>query len=101
MISDPKAVQHVYSNSYTFIRQKQNRDILRLIFGPGLVVADGDDHKRQRRVLQPAFGIAQLKALFPVFLRHSQKVNHPITLSVAANMLSIAHVCNEEHNRLQ
>ena len=77
MISDPKALQHVYSDSNSFGRRRQNRDFMRLLFGPGLITADGDDHKRQRRVMQPAFGIGNLKALFPVFMRHSQKVYTP------------------------
>ena len=45
-----------------------------MLFGPTLGVVDFDDHKRQRRVMAPAFGTPQLRNLFPVFIRHSQKV---------------------------
>jgi hypothetical protein len=37
-------------------------------------VVDFDDHKRQRKVMQPAFNTPQLRNLFPVFIRHTQKV---------------------------
>ena len=77
MISDPKALQHVYSDSNAFGRKQQTLDFMKLMLGPGLLAVDGDDHKRQRRVLQPAFSIGPLKALFPVFMRHSQKVCMP------------------------
>jgi cytochrome P450 len=74
MISDPKAVQHVYTNSHSFVLHKHARNLLKMLFGPGLAVVDVDDHKRQRKVMQPAFGSPQLRNLFPVFIRHSQKV---------------------------
>lgn len=77
MTSDWKALQHIYNNSNTFIRQTQSREIFRMVAGPGLPVVHGDDHKRQRKVMQPAFGAPQLKALFPVFSRHTGNVSHP------------------------
>ena len=80
MISDSKAIQYVYSNTDNFTRQKQSRNILRTLFGPGLIVVDHEDHRRQRKLMQPAFGIPQLKALFPLFLRHSQNVRTTIAM---------------------
>jgi len=77
MVSDPKAIQHIYMNSRSFVRQKHSRSLLRMLFGPALSIADPDDHKRQRKVMQPAFGAPQLRNLFPVFIRHSQKVYPP------------------------
>lgn len=77
MISDPKAMQHVYANQ-SFTRQKHTRNLLKMLFGPALGVVDVDDHKRQRKVMQPAFGSPQLRNLFPVFVRHTQKVRPPV-----------------------
>jgi cytochrome P450 len=74
MVSDPKAIQHVYANPYSFTRQKHSRNLLKMLLGPGLASVDHDDHKRQRRVMQPAFGFPQLRNLFPVFIYHTQKV---------------------------
>ena len=77
MISDPKAIQHVYANSRSFVRQKHNRNVFRMLLGPTLVSADFDDHKRQRRIMQPAFSTPQLHNLFPVFVHHIHKVRPP------------------------
>lgn len=74
MTSDPKAVQHIYANSDVFVRQTQNREMFNMISGPGVATVIGADHKRQRRVMQPAFGVSQIKALFPVFARHAENV---------------------------
>jgi len=74
MISDPKGIQHIYNNPNTFIRQIQSREMIGMITGPGLTVVAGNDHKRQRKVMQPAFGIPQLKALYPVMSQHAEKV---------------------------
>ena len=74
MVSDPKAIQHVHANPQLFVRHKQSRNLLKMLFGPALAVVDVEDHKRQRKVMQPAFGSPQLRSLFPVFIRHTQKV---------------------------
>jgi cytochrome P450 len=74
MTSDPKAIQHIYSNSDTFDRQTNNLELLKIVTGPGIVTVRGDAHRRQRRVMQPAFGISELKAICPIFSRHADEV---------------------------
>jgi cytochrome P450 len=74
MISDPKALKHIYSAPETFSSASNVREILRVMLGPGILAVEGEDHKRQRRVMQPAFGFLHLRSLFPTFVRHSQHV---------------------------
>lgn len=97
MTSDWKAVQHIYANSNIFVRQTQNRELLKMMTGPGLAVVHGEDHKRQRRVMQPAFGIPQIKALFPVLSRHAENViahvSNPRT--TVAYVVLLAYFCDE------
>ncbi|OCH89441.1 cytochrome P450 [Obba rivulosa] len=67
-IADPKALQYVYHVAgYDFAKQPERRVISRLVGDRGIAWADGDAHRRQRRVMLPAFGATEAKALLPVF----------------------------------
>jgi cytochrome P450 len=100
MTSDPKAIQHIYANSNTFVRQTNNRELIKMIVGPGVTVVIGDAHKRQRRVMQPAFGLSHLKALFPVFMRNVQKVATAHTMSrFMLRLIGLALACHKEGYR--
>ncbi|KAH9851138.1 cytochrome P450 [Lenzites betulinus] len=74
-ISDPKALQYVYQTSgYNFPKQPERRVLSRLIGDTGLTWAEGDVHKRQRKVMLPAFGLSESKALLPVFRHYAEQV---------------------------
>jgi hypothetical protein len=97
MISDPKAVRHVYASSHSFVRQKHSRNLLKMLFGPGLIVVNPHDHKRQRKVMQPAFGNPQLRDLFPVFIRYSQKVRpSPVAMHHTDTVSKLVQVLKRE-----
>lgn len=75
MISDPKALRYIYQTSgYNFHKQPERIELSRLIGGRGILWADGDDHKRHRRVMQPAFGAREAKLLLPVFYGYADKL---------------------------
>ncbi|EPQ55433.1 cytochrome P450 [Gloeophyllum trabeum ATCC 11539] len=69
MISDPKALQYLtHSSVYHYTKSNGFRKAIgRILNGMGLVAAEGDVHRRQRKVMLPAFGGPESKALFPVF----------------------------------
>ncbi|KZT27176.1 cytochrome P450 [Neolentinus lepideus HHB14362 ss-1] len=68
MISDPKALQYIFNTAaYSFQKPEDARASLREMNGPGILWAEGDVHKGQRRVMLPAFGGPESRALFPVF----------------------------------
>ncbi|EJF60674.1 cytochrome P450 [Dichomitus squalens] len=74
-ISDPKALQYIYQTSgYNFPKQPERRILSRLVGDPGLTWAEGDVHKRQRKVMLPAFGSPESKALLPVFRHYAEQV---------------------------
>ncbi|KAI0774916.1 cytochrome P450 [Trametes elegans] len=74
-ISDPKALQYIYQTSgYNFPKQPERRILSRLVGDTGLTWADGDVHKRQRKVMLPAFGTPESKALLPVFRHYAEQV---------------------------
>ncbi|RDX48634.1 cytochrome P450 [Lentinus brumalis] len=72
---DPKALQYVFQTSgYNFPKQPERRVLSRLVGDTGLTWADGDTHKRQRKVMLPAFGTPESKALLPVFRHYAEQV---------------------------
>ncbi|KAJ2916319.1 hypothetical protein MD484_g4089, partial [Candolleomyces efflorescens] len=59
MISDPKALQYIiHTSGYAFPKWPERTEISRVLMGRGLLWADGDIHKRQRKVMLPGFGAA-------------------------------------------
>ncbi|TFK49746.1 cytochrome P450 [Heliocybe sulcata] len=75
VVSDPKALKYVLNSaSYDFPKPEWLRALVEGFSGPNLIWSEGDFHKRQRKVMNPAFGIRETRALFPVFKAHSEKL---------------------------
>ncbi|KAK0197765.1 cytochrome P450 [Armillaria mellea] len=78
-ISDPKALQSILiKDQDAFEETNVFIETNKVIFGPGLVATTGDQHKRQRKLVNPVFSVAQLKDLMPVFYRISDKLSDVI-----------------------
>ncbi|KAF9075483.1 cytochrome P450 [Rhodocollybia butyracea] len=68
LISDPKALQHILQTSgYRWSKFHERREISRLTTGRGLLYAEGNVHKRQRKVMLPGFGTPEAKNFLPLF----------------------------------
>ncbi|OAX35971.1 cytochrome P450 [Rhizopogon vinicolor AM-OR11-026] len=68
IISDPAALNYIFVKAgYRFPKSHDRRAISNMLNGKGLTWADGEDHKRHRKVLSPGFGAPESKALLPLF----------------------------------
>ncbi|KAG9018780.1 hypothetical protein FRB90_009784 [Tulasnella sp. 427] len=65
---DPKALAHMVNHSYDYPKPPHIRSFLSRMFGKGVLFAEGDDHRRQRKIMNPCFGPAQIRDLTPIFL---------------------------------
>ncbi|KAF8878342.1 cytochrome P450 [Mucidula mucida] len=75
MITDPKAIQYVYHTaSYRFPKPTGRSAIIRSLFGPGLTVMEGHDHKRARKIMLPGFGGPESRSFLPVFIGAAGKL---------------------------
>ncbi|GAA5971159.1 hypothetical protein JCM11641_004166 [Rhodosporidiobolus odoratus] len=75
LVSDPTALNHILlSNAYDYPKPDDVRGQLATILGEGVLFAEGEDHRRQRRILQPAFGAGHLRETLPLFFEHSYKL---------------------------
>ncbi|KAI0318462.1 cytochrome P450 [Amylostereum chailletii] len=71
MVADPKAVAYIISHGATFEKWGPHRARLITVIGDGLASVEGSIHKRQRKVLNPAFGPVQLRKFTVTFLQKS------------------------------
>lgn len=70
------------AKNYEFIKPPQFRMDLGLLLGIGVLLAEGDEHKRQRRALMPAFSYRHIKDLVPVFWSKGREVTVKMTAVV-------------------
>ncbi|KAJ7753619.1 cytochrome P450 [Mycena maculata] len=68
---DPKAINHILSNTYTYQKSEVSRYILGRIIGPGILLVEEDVHRQQRKIMNPAFGPAQVRDLTGIFVEKS------------------------------
>lgn len=72
LIVSPQALGEVLTtNSYEYIKPALVRNGLGRVLGTGLILAEGDEHKAQRKSLMPAFAFRHIKDLYPVFWKKS------------------------------
>ncbi|PCH40532.1 cytochrome P450 [Wolfiporia cocos MD-104 SS10] len=83
-ISDPKALhnilikeEHIYQElDVTFL---QNH----LMFGPGLLATKGEQHRKQRKMLNPVFSVNHMRRLLPIFYRVVHKLHDGIAAEIS------------------
>ncbi|KIM65582.1 hypothetical protein SCLCIDRAFT_22490 [Scleroderma citrinum Foug A] len=68
MLFDPRALQHYYKReTWTYIPLPSERIVLQRSTGKSIVWSIGEDHRRQRKSLAPAFSRAAIQKLTPIF----------------------------------
>ncbi|KAF8814480.1 cytochrome P450 [Phlegmacium glaucopus] len=77
LISDPKALQYIlHTAGYGYSKPADRREISRLVAGRSILWADADDHKRQRKIMNPAFASKECKDLVPTFSAYAAKLTN-------------------------
>ncbi|PIL30974.1 cytochrome P450 [Ganoderma sinense ZZ0214-1] len=70
--TDSKAIHHILTHTTQYCKPRDSRRFLAYISGPeGLLVTEGEQHRNQRRTMNPAFGPVQIRELTGVFLEKS------------------------------
>ncbi|KUL89225.1 hypothetical protein ZTR_03650 [Talaromyces verruculosus] len=71
-VTSPKALSEVLvQKNYDFSKPYKLRQGLGRILGIGLIIAEGEEHKKQRKNLMPAFLHRHVKDLYPIFWEKS------------------------------
>ncbi|KAI9835873.1 MAG: hypothetical protein M1819_001771 [Sarea resinae] len=68
LLTSTKALAEVLNQkAYDFVKPSQIRNGLGRLTGNGVLMAEGEDHKFQRKHLMPAFSFRHIKNLYPTF----------------------------------
>jgi cytochrome P450 len=62
-------VAHVLKNSTIYEKPWQSRRLITSLIGCGMLAAEGQVHKRQRRVATAAFSVQNMRALVPIVFK--------------------------------
>ncbi|KAJ2912253.1 hypothetical protein MD484_g8164, partial [Candolleomyces efflorescens] len=74
-IADVKAANHFLARDTGVYRQTGFARVFMLnLFGNGILVAEDEDHRRQRKALTPAFSIAAIRGYLGVFYDSAYKI---------------------------
>ncbi|KAL6709911.1 hypothetical protein ACN47E_000696 [Coniothyrium glycines] len=86
LITNPKALGEVLvQRNYEFVKPERIRNGLGRLLGVGILLAEGDEHKRQRKLLMPAFSFRHVKDLYPIFWNKSQEMTNEISAAIKNN----------------
>ncbi|KZV92037.1 cytochrome P450 [Exidia glandulosa HHB12029] len=66
--TDTRANAHILSATHIYQKPDIIRRATKRFLGEGVFLAEGEEHKHQRRMLNPAFGFAHTRDLTPIFL---------------------------------
>jgi hypothetical protein len=66
--ADPVALSYILSHPDTFPKPERARLQMERILGNGVLIAEGADHRRQRKILNPSFSQAAVREMVPMFL---------------------------------
>ncbi|KAF0509104.1 cytochrome P450 [Gigaspora margarita] len=69
-VTDPQLLQKILvNNTYDFPKPSYMISDLKAILGDGILMAEGDAHKRQRKMMNPAFTFTNIKEMVPTIVR--------------------------------
>jgi len=75
MTSDPKALQYILqTSSYNIVKSAFNLERATNFLGNSILTTEGNDHKKHRKAMLPAFGFPETKALTHIFQDKAAKL---------------------------
>ncbi|KAG1445612.1 hypothetical protein G6F56_009853 [Rhizopus delemar] len=81
-VSDPALLKQVLTTQvYDFVKPPGSSSFLRRFLGDGLLVAEGETHRFQRKVLNPAFSVQAIRSMLPLMAQPAIKLrNHWLSM---------------------
>jgi cytochrome P450 len=76
LITDARAIAYVLQTTEIYEKPLAFRRALAQMLGAGVLVAEGETHRIQRKALNPAFGAVQIRELTGIMLDKANEVRH-------------------------
>ncbi|KAK2463019.1 hypothetical protein APHAL10511_004674 [Amanita phalloides] len=73
-VTDPEALSHILTNGYVYTKPSFARRQVAELWGPGLPFVEGDQHKKQRKLLHSAFGPVHIREFTECFVEKSRQL---------------------------
>ncbi|KAJ3407530.1 hypothetical protein HDU80_008448 [Chytriomyces hyalinus] len=75
IVTSQTGIRHVFVTHLDHYEKKTaSIKVLKTVLGDGIFVVNGEQHKRQRAILLPAFRVKTVNALVPVFIQSSHEL---------------------------
>jgi cytochrome P450 len=71
---DHRAINHILTHSFEYQKPAQGRYNLSRIVGEGVLITEGETHRKQRRVMNPGFGPVQVRELTGIFIEKANQL---------------------------
>ena len=91
LLVSPAALADVLVNrNYDFEKPAPLRKGISRILGLGLFLSEGDEHKRQRKAMMPAFNFRHVKNLYPVFWEKSKELVSEVSMHISSESFDVS-----------
>ncbi|KAI0634029.1 cytochrome P450 [Trametes polyzona] len=84
-IMDTRAINHVLTHSADYYKPAQAQRTLTSLLGKGVLVTEGEQHRQQRRIMNPAFGPSQIRELTDIFVQKAIELRDVWDAELSAN----------------
>eukprot|EP00960_Hanusia_phi_P073896 768109-Hanusia_phi.AAC.5 len=75
VVSDPKAIKHILvSKPDSFPKMPLDLFLIKRAIGNGLLVVEGSQHARQRKIISEAFHFDAISKIYPIFVQATEKL---------------------------
>ncbi|KAF7299959.1 Cytochrome P450 [Mycena chlorophos] len=92
LTTDPKAVNHFLTHYFVYKKPTAQSYTLGRLLGNGLLIAEGDEHRKQRKILNPAFGPAQIRGFTDLFWQKSLELRDVWDAQISASPAGVATI---------
>ncbi|KAI0660101.1 cytochrome P450 [Cubamyces menziesii] len=86
---DTKALKHILIRDDVYQKPPNVRTFMAQMLGNGTVLSEGDQHRRQVSIVNPAFGSTQIRAFTDIFFSKASQLRDIFSLEVTRNRGSV------------